>query len=207
VTSAIQGRVYLCVFAEVSTSWGRGCNGHRILRRVPDGGRHLGSARAAALHGAVRSLILAAPPHSHECRRRGDRDVRGTIASARWEQHAHNTLDVDPPKRFERRETFGPLVKLRGAQTPRGTHAVKVATGRQERTRYGYTLRRLGGRYRSDASRVSVRGESQDELRKEALAERSLAAPPDAEHERRDGETVCGFTRFFINLNRRVVLA
>lgn len=77
---------------------------------------------------------------------------------------------------------------------------MKVAAGCQERTRYGYTLRRLGGRHRSDASRVSIRGESQDELRKEALAGRNLEAPPDAEHERRKGETVCGFTRSFINL-------
>jgi len=56
-----------------------------------------------------------------------DRDVRGSIASAPWEQNAHAhdegreaqimrpVLHRDPPKRFERRETFGPPVMPFGA--------------------------------------------------------------------------------------------
>jgi len=104
--------------------------------------------------------------------RRGDRDVRGSIASAPWEEHAHVThrqvreeaLDDDPPKRLGHRETSYPLVKPRGAQTLRGAHALKGAAGSQERARYGYTSRRLGGRNRSDASRVLSSGKSQDDL-------------------------------------------
>jgi len=169
VTSAIQGRVHLCVFAEVSASWGRGCKGHRILRRVPDGGRHLGSSRAAALHGAVITVVwrLFRGCALSEVRNPGG-EATGMSEARSHQRGGNNTPTtrsmVDPPKRFGCRETSVPLVKPRGAQTPRSAHAVKAATGSQKRTRYGYTSRRLGGRYRSDASRVSVCGESQDEL-------------------------------------------
>lgn len=41
-------------------SWGRGRKGHRILRRVPDDGRHPGQSRATALHKAMVTAALAA---------------------------------------------------------------------------------------------------------------------------------------------------
>jgi hypothetical protein len=80
----------------------RGCKGHRIPRRVPDGRRHLGSCRAIPFHGAVETATLAAFSRgearlSRETelegdakatprlrgRERGDRDVRGSIGSGR----------------------------------------------------------------------------------------------------------------------------
>jgi len=64
----------------------------------------------------------------------------------------------------------------------------------REQTRYGYTQYRSGGRSWSDASRALAAGRSQDLLvvLSRALARRKLEAPPDAEHEPRDGETVRG---------------
>jgi len=44
----------------VGRSWGRGCNGHRILRRVLIDGRHPGSSRSVALHGAAATVVSAA---------------------------------------------------------------------------------------------------------------------------------------------------
>jgi hypothetical protein len=106
--------------------------------------------------------------------RDSDRGVRGSIASASWDQYAHahgstarqgprgHVLNVDPPKRsFGRRETSGPPVMPYGAQDsvghPRresgeselGTHEVRVH------------VVRLGGRHRLDASRVFPTGRLQ----------------------------------------------
>ena len=87
----------------------RGCEGHRILRRVLVGGRHLGSCRTISFHEQVETATLAAssrgkgltPSRSatpnpetrpEGCakalriptrRGRGDRDVRGSIGSGR----------------------------------------------------------------------------------------------------------------------------
>ena len=64
----------------------------------------------------------------------------------------------------------------------------------REHARYGYTQSRSGGRSRSDASRALAAGRSQGLLAdtSRALARRKLEAPPDAEHEPREGETVRG---------------
>lgn len=150
-----------------------------------------------------RRLITSLNPHTKVRETgdsmRGDRDVRGSVASAPWEEYAHVTspsgvreevLDVDPPKRFGRRETSVPLVKSRGAQTPRDARAVKAATGIQERTRCGYTSRRMGSRYRSDASRVLVFGKSQDDLRKQGASLKESRSSSGEGHERREGEPV-----------------
>jgi len=82
----------------VRPSRDRGCKGHRILRRVLVGGRHLGSSRAISFHEAVVTATLAASSRGnasaregasesgregapHSCGRgRGDRGVRGSIA-------------------------------------------------------------------------------------------------------------------------------
>jgi hypothetical protein len=44
----------------VSGSRDRGCNGHRILGRVPPDGRHLGSSRGVSFHEKALTVILAA---------------------------------------------------------------------------------------------------------------------------------------------------
>jgi hypothetical protein len=46
----------------------RGCNGHRILRRVPVDRRHLGSSRTAGFHGPVAKVASAVSPHSSDPR-------------------------------------------------------------------------------------------------------------------------------------------
>jgi len=43
----------------VSGSWDRGCNGHRILGRVPPDGRHPGSVRGVSFHEKALTLVLA----------------------------------------------------------------------------------------------------------------------------------------------------
>jgi len=74
---------------------GPGTKVHRILRRVPNDGRHPGSSRAAGLHGQAVTVVSAAPSHSHQTnkpakvgleasgRGRGDRDVRGSVDRGR----------------------------------------------------------------------------------------------------------------------------
>jgi hypothetical protein len=93
----------------VRRSRNRGCKGHRILRRVLVGGRHLRLSRAMFLHGRVVTAALAASSRgkairlarakaTKETRRRsgarargrGDRGVRGSIGQqAPWEDNAH----------------------------------------------------------------------------------------------------------------------
>jgi hypothetical protein len=103
----------------------RGRKGHRILRRVLDGGRHFGSSRATLFHervvtatsaassrkkqetadarkGRGRRSAKARPTPAEEAR--GDRSVRGTIASlAPWEQHAHARYPDGSLDRADRR--------------------------------------------------------------------------------------------------------
>jgi len=43
----------------VMRSWDRGCNGHRILRRVPTGGRHPGSSRNVGFHETAWTMSSA----------------------------------------------------------------------------------------------------------------------------------------------------
>jgi hypothetical protein len=97
----------------VRRSRDRGCNGHRILRRVPTDGRYPGSLRGVARHGAAFRVVSAGfrtlrpvPTLSKEgrtakrqhtrrrVRREGERrlatgvpEVRST--SAPWEENAH----------------------------------------------------------------------------------------------------------------------
>jgi len=97
----------------VGRSRDRGCNGHRILRRVPTDGRHPGSLRGVIRHGAAFRVVLAGfrtlrPVRTlskegrtakrqrarKRVRREGERrlatgvsEVRST--SAPWEENAH----------------------------------------------------------------------------------------------------------------------
>jgi hypothetical protein len=100
----------------VSCSRDRGCNGHRILRRVPNDRRHPSPKRGVGFHETAQSVGLAISASSDplqpvktrasgedketgnvgEARRsaedvtRGrDRGVRGSAACAPWEENAH----------------------------------------------------------------------------------------------------------------------
>jgi hypothetical protein len=68
----------------VRRSRDRGCKGHRILRRVPTGGRHPGSSRSVGFHETTRTMVSAASPPSDPCQtsssKRGDR-TRGQVAA------------------------------------------------------------------------------------------------------------------------------
>jgi len=76
-------------------------------------------------------------------------------------------------------------------KTPWGIPAAKVARVSREHTRCGHTQFRLGGRNRSDASRVFHAGRSQDLLvSRRALARKKSAATPDAGRGWTEGETV-----------------
>jgi hypothetical protein len=76
-------------------------------------------------------------------------------------------------------------------KTPWGIPAAKAARANREHTRCGHTQFRLGGRNRSDASRVFHTGRSQDLLvSRRALARKKSVAPPDAERGWTEGEPV-----------------
>jgi hypothetical protein len=51
----------------VRRSWGRGCNGHRILRRAPTDRRHSGSSRDVGFHGTASTMVLAVFAPSDPC--------------------------------------------------------------------------------------------------------------------------------------------
>jgi hypothetical protein len=59
-----------------------------------------------------------------------------------------------------------------------------------EHTRCGYTVVRLGGRSRSDASRVFFSGRSQDLLANEGASQEEVRSSTDAGHGWAEGETV-----------------
>jgi len=71
----------------VRRPWDRGCNGHRILRRVPTGGRHPGSSRNVGFHETAWTMISAVSPPSDPCQasssKRGDRTHGQVAASAK----------------------------------------------------------------------------------------------------------------------------
>lgn len=190
---------------EERRSWDRGRKGHRILGRVPfrwkasravtshrfsqgDGQGGLGGSLTDSVRATSATRARVKTREQRAVRGRGDRDVRGSIERTPWEENAHahaasgngknvrNLSDLDPPKRSEWCETFGPPVKSRGAQTPRDAHVAKAAVASRERARCGCTQSRTDGRSRSDASSSPARlevarpsgGLQQDTSRKEA---------------------------------------
>jgi len=72
----------------------RGCNGHRILRRVLVGGRHLGSSRAISFHEAVVKATLAASSHGKGV----------TLARANVEKETRRRSESSRPVRVPTRE-------------------------------------------------------------------------------------------------------
>jgi len=51
----------------VNESRDRGCNNHRILRRVPNGGRHSGSQRSVIFHEKAIGVVLVISASSDPC--------------------------------------------------------------------------------------------------------------------------------------------
>jgi len=95
----------------VARSRDRGCNGHRILRRVLVGGRHLGLSRAISFHEAVVTATLAA----------SSRGKGVTLARANAEEGDAKALRIVPRKR-KRRQRCQRLDRFAGAvgrQRPR----------------------------------------------------------------------------------------
>jgi len=107
----------------------------------------------------------------------------------------------------ERRETLGPPVKPRRAQTLRGVHAAKAAAANRERARCGYTqVIRVAEVDRTHRASCSLGDRKVSWRKRRALAGRKLEAPPDAGHEQREGESVRGGTRFPITGTRAIGL-
>jgi hypothetical protein len=136
-----------------------------------------------------------------------DKGVRGSVASAPWEENAHaheesreaNHHEItrstfDPPKRLERRETFGSPIMPYGAQDSVGRpHRVSGESESETHEVWVHAVR-LGGRYRSDASCVFHTGRSQGlTVARRALARKKSVAPPDAGRGWTEGETVRGY--------------
>jgi hypothetical protein len=138
----------------------RGCKGHRILRRVLVDGRHPGLYEPSAFTSRWSRQPRRLPPRSKRARRRAHRDGKRVRRQGcqrldrngrRGKNYAHaraapvgvargNVSDCRSAEAvIERRETLGPPVKPRRAQTLRGVHAAKVAVANRERARCGYT--------------------------------------------------------------------
>jgi hypothetical protein len=90
-----------------------------------------------------------------------------------------------------RREASGPPVIPHGAQDSVGRPRRESGESEPGTREVRVHAVRLGGRHRSDASRVFSTGRSQGLLVNErALARNKFAAPPDAGREWTEGETV-----------------
>jgi len=132
----------------------RGCNGHRILGRVPADGRHLGPRCGAGFHESAMAVVSAVSGFSDESRE-GEATVgKAEIATGVSEARSHRcrgqktpTFDAPgreavevevthanggPPKRsFGRRETSGPPVVVAWSLSLHGTSPPRK---RRERT-------------------------------------------------------------------------
>jgi hypothetical protein len=93
------------IASAVSGSRDRGCNGHRILRRVPIDGRHPGSSRSILVHAECSRVVLArstssdpyqppkrrrtatAQPPGSRGRRRMIQELATGVSEARSRQH------------------------------------------------------------------------------------------------------------------------
>jgi hypothetical protein len=151
----------------VARSWDRGSKAPPILRRVPADGRHPGLHEPPPFTRRRRRQPRRLPPLSRSARRRAQRKGKSGEATgmseARSQQHpweearpwlASRERRVGAVCRsgLGRRETPGPPVKPRGAQTPRGAHAA-TSCGSEPGTReVRVNASRTGGRSRSDAS-------------------------------------------------------
>jgi len=134
-----------------------------------------------------------APWEENAHARHGRRDIADTDRGPRRREASFS----DPPKRLGCRETLGSLVKPRGAQTPRGAHAVKAAE-RTPGSARGAGARSFVEGWQKSIGRIrclarrEVKSLVAEAKASRALAGRKLEAPSDAGHERREGELVRG---------------
>lgn len=131
----------------------RGCNGHRILRRVPVDGRHLGSPRNAVFHETARTAVSAVSrilrpvlPQGRTVivqhpRRRVRRRVneasrqrcqRLDLPSAPWEQYAHARL---PTARKEHEARVEGSVRRSGRGRRETSSPPEASRGARDSTR------------------------------------------------------------------------
>jgi hypothetical protein len=128
----------------------RGHKGHRILRRVPADGRHLGSSRAFFFHEKMVTVALVASSHGTGARRRPntfrgrggcDGGVRGSVASGAVGRQRPRSVHAKQ-REFEAKrvrmqsaeavsgvvKTPGPPVNRAEPKTPWGVHAAKAVS-------------------------------------------------------------------------------
>jgi hypothetical protein len=101
--------------------------------------------------------------------RRGNKTPTLVTGSRKVEGTRPSVFDVNPPKRFGRRETTDPPVMPRGALDSVGVHAVKAAE-RAGNKRVRVHANRSGGKRRLDASRVFCTGRSQGLVEQEGAS-------------------------------------
>jgi hypothetical protein len=133
-----------------------------------------------------------------------DKGVRGSVAPVPWEENAHAHDEsreanhhestcwmFDPPKRFERRETFDSPILPYGTKDSVGLPHRASGESESETHEVWVHAVRLGGRHRLDASRIFHTGGSQGStVIRRALARKKSVAPPDAGRGWAEGETV-----------------
>lgn len=145
VTSATQGRFGLRERCEPSRD--RGHNGHRILRRVPDDGRHSGLSRSVTFHEVAGIAALAAPSLLRSVR-------EGNLADG-----AHTRRRVHARWKRERRQEcqrFDRIVR-RGKKTPTLTIRTGRASGSGREVPCSMSIRRSDqGRRETPWSPVTV---------------------------------------------------
>lgn len=197
----------------------RGCKGHRILRRVLVGGRHLGTSRGITFHEVVLTAALAASSHERylakrkrrqRCQRLDRSGRRGTkTPTPSWLAHRKRCTNSEGQSKgsacplapirqsvHECREALGSPVNRREPKTlcvsPRSSVKARSRGASRERTRYGCTQIVQVAEV-GQTHRASCPPEGRKtRWRARALAGRKLEAPPDVEHEPRKGETVGG---------------
>jgi len=139
-----------------------------------------------------------APWEENTHARHGRRDIADTDRGPRRREASFS----DPPKRLGCRETLGSLVKPRGAQTPRGAHAVKAAE-RTPGSARGAGARSFVEGWQKSIGRIrclarrEVKSLVAEAKASRALAGRKLEAPSDAGHEWREGESVRGTSAIY----------
>jgi len=122
---------------------------------------------------------------------RGKKTPTLRVHAVRLKHEVHVSMTVRPKRTKD--VVKRPVLRSRRTEpkTPWGIPAAKAARANRKHTRCGHTQFRLGGRNRSDASRVFHTGRSQDLLvSRRALARKKFVAPPDAGRGWTEGETV-----------------
>jgi hypothetical protein len=166
----------------VRRSRNRGCKGHRILRRVLVGGRHLRLSRAIFLHGRVVTAALAASSRgkairlarakaTKETRRRsgsrGERELRQRCQRLDWSAgtvgrqrpRSEPTPRRHPERRFEARQCVSAAIR-RSVLECRETLGTPVNNRTEPKTPWGVHAMKVAeraGNARGTGARRSFR--------------------------------------------------